>query len=728
MTTLTRELRRLLGDKVREARRTAEAGARKVIEQLAVHHHEPWPSMTPAQRELRNRLRAHGRQLGDRRDEQRGQQAIERLTSECAYEHWHRLLFARFLAETELLIEPQSGIAITLAECEELARDAGRDWLEVAAEYAQRMLPQIFRNGDPVLEVALPPETRSAIEDLMKALPRDVFVADDSLGWVYQFWQADRKEAINRSENKIGAEELPAVTQLFTEDYMVFFLLHNTLGAWWAGKILATNPTLAATARNEDELRAACAVGEIDWTYLRFVREGDQCWRPAAGTFEGWPKAAKDITLLDPCMGSGHFLVFALTMLAALRAREEGITPEMATLAVLRDNLFGLEIDARCTQIAAFNLALAAWRRVGYRALPTLHLACSGLSPGVNKAEWLRLAERAAAELPIPPKTDLLGTDDNLFSDAMKRGLERIYDLFECGPLLGSLIEPRGAGGDLIEQGLDELQPIVAKILAGANGAELAEIAVAAQGLSKAAQILTGQFTLVATNVPFLGGYKQCPELADYLGETYEEAGGNLANAFLMRLFGFLANGMTVAAVTPQDWMLLGRYENLREIVLSDYTCRALAFLGAHAFETIEGEVVTTSLSVWEKSPFDEQSCPDSLAVDAQIPRTPLEKGRALAKGLTDQKSQLEWIRNPNSRITVESISAAVYLSKYVRPWQGIKTSDDDRFVRCFWEHAAQDRNWCYFLRAMSEKDFSGREHVLLWEEGRGQLRALRRR
>ncbi len=118
---------------------------------------------------------------------------------------------------------------------------------------------------------------------------------------------------------------------------------------------------------------------------------------------------AKDITLLDPCMGSGHFLVFALPMLAALRAREEGTAPETATLAALRDNLFGLEIDPRCTQIAAFNLALAAWRRVGYRALPALHLACSGLSLGVNKEDWLRLAERAAAELPVPPKTDLLG-------------------------------------------------------------------------------------------------------------------------------------------------------------------------------------------------------------------------------------------------------------------------------------------------------------------------------
>src|SRR5438552_4247334 len=189
------------------------------------------------------------------------------------------MLFARYLAETELLIEPDSGVAISLTECQDLARASGRDWLELAAEYAQRMLPQIFRTGDPVLEVALPPETRSALEDLMKRLPREVFLADDSLGWVYQYWQADWKEEVNRSEKKIGADELPAVTQLFTEDYMVLFLLHNTLGSWWAGKVLAAKPELARSAKTEDELRAACAPPGVEWTYLRFVRDAGGLWR-----------------------------------------------------------------------------------------------------------------------------------------------------------------------------------------------------------------------------------------------------------------------------------------------------------------------------------------------------------------------------------------------------------------------------------------------------------------
>ena len=174
------------------------------------------------------------------------------------------MLFARFLAENDLLIEPESGVAITLDEVQELAREKATDWLELASDYAERMLPQIFRKDDPVLQIALPPETRSDMEDLLKDLPKAVFEADDSLGWVYQFWQSDKKDEVNKSEVKIGADELPAVTQLFTEDYMVLFLLHNTLGAWWAGKVLAKNPTLADTAASEEVLRAACKVGDLE--------------------------------------------------------------------------------------------------------------------------------------------------------------------------------------------------------------------------------------------------------------------------------------------------------------------------------------------------------------------------------------------------------------------------------------------------------------------------------
>lgn len=699
MTTLTRELRRLLESTVREARRIAEAGALKAIEQLAVAHHEPWPRMTPAQRELRNRLRAHGRQLGDRRDDQRGSQAVDRLKAECAYEHWHRLLFARFLAETELLIEPQSGIAITLSECEELARGAGRDWLEVAAEYAQRMLPQIFRSGDPVLEVTLPPETRSAIEDLMKALPRDVFVADDSLGWVYQFWQADRKDEVNRSQKKIGAEELPAVTQLFTEDYMVLFLLHNTLGAWWAGKVLSGNPSLPASAADEDELRAACAVGEIGWAYLRFVRDDGKPWRPAAGTFDGWPKVAKDITLLDPCMGSGHFLVFALPMVAAMRAAEESMSPEAAIEAVLRDNLFGLEIDPRCTQIAAFNLALAAWRRTGYRQLPTLHLACSGLSLGVTKTEWFKLAERAAQALPVPPKADLLGTEENLFSDAMKRGFERLYDLFVRAPWLGSLIEPRVAGGDLIEQSFADLEPVLALVMARAGSAELAEMAVAAQGLAKASQILARQFTLVSTNVPYLGREGHSDILTDFANVYFQEGAADLATLFLRRCVGFLRPQSTICVVVPQNWWVGRAYRDVRKWMLCHTSWAVAVVLGEEAWWTFGNRGPNTVLLIADNVDckeggsfhgIDVSTKPGSQVVSLET------KARALAGlgGPADDPAlsaittvdQARLLKGREARVSLAAMTDAGRLAGFVDAGEGCSTGDGDRFSRKFWE------------------------------------------
>ncbi len=182
--------------------------------------------MTEDERALRRRLRAHGRQLGDRRDRRTGGQGIDRLAHEMAYEHWHRMLFARFLAENRLLIEPESQVPVSLAECEELAQERGADTWSLAGAFAARMLPRIFRPDEPALKVALAPETRQALRGLLDDLPAEVFKADDALGWTYQFWQAEHKDEVNASGVKIGADQLPPVTQLFTERYMVRFLFH----------------------------------------------------------------------------------------------------------------------------------------------------------------------------------------------------------------------------------------------------------------------------------------------------------------------------------------------------------------------------------------------------------------------------------------------------------------------------------------------------------------------
>jgi hypothetical protein len=724
MASLARDLRRELERTVRQARRVAETGARKVLEQLAVHHHEPWGAMTPEHRALRNRLRAHGRQLGDHRDPKRGTQAIGRLMQECAYEHWHRMLFARFLAETDLLIEPESGVAISLDEARELAREQGADWLELASDYAERMLPQIFRKDDPVLAVALPAETRSELEDLLKELPCEVFLADDSLGWVYQFWQADRKDEVNRSEKKIGADELPAVTQLFTEDYMVLFLLHNTLGAWWAGKVLAANPNLAASAKSENELRAACRVGDVEWTYLRFVRDktedgAEGPWRPAAGTFDGWPKAAKDITVLDPCMGSGHFLVFALPILVAFRMAEEGLTREAAVEAVLRDNLFGLEIDQRCTQIAAFNLAFAAWRMVGYRPLPRLNLACSGLAIGVTKAEWLRLAEKAVMAADPAAKRDLLGVEKNLLTvgleERVKNGLEALYDLFAKAPWLGSLIDPRRAGADIFREGFDKLEPLLGAILASADTDEAREMAVAAQGMAKAAELLGRHFTLVATNVPYLGRGKQDDVVKDYCERAYPRSKADLSTCFVERCITYCVENGTIALVTPQNWLFLGSYAPLRRDLFKRATWNVVAKLGPAAFEDMNWWAANTVLfALSNNKPARNHAI---CGFDVSPPRDPQVKSAQLKTLTGHVVLQVAQEKNPDSRLLLSELPDFPLLEKSASSFQGISPADFAHYGRTFWE-LNDFKVWKFWQGTVNKTiTYGGRELVLWWND-----------
>ena len=432
MKTLSTEHRRQLERTVVQARDVAEAGARGALEALAVPHYEPYGHMSSEQRTLRNRLRAHARHLGDRVDARSGAHTIDHLVHECAYEHWHGMLFARFLAENHLLIEPEMGVAITLNECEELAKEEGVDKWAHAARFAHRMLPQVFRPDHPVFEVQLAREYRLKLEGLVEGLLAEVFAATDALGWVYQFWQTKKKDEVNRSEVKIGADELPAVTQLFTEPYMVQFLLHNSLGAWWVSR----HPG------------KACA---IDLTYLRRTEDGNQ----AAGAFEGWPDDLSEFRLLDPCCGSGHFLVAAFLMHVPMRMALERLNAAEAVDVVLRENLHGLELDQRCVAIAVFALALEAWRYPGaggYRTLPKLNLAWCGQPVAGKREQWLALAEG---------------------DSRLEAGMTALYDAFRDAPVLGSLIDPtRSIPEDMLTAGFDEMQPLLEKALREHAGEE----------------------------------------------------------------------------------------------------------------------------------------------------------------------------------------------------------------------------------------------------------------
>ena len=250
---LSTALRRSLEKTIKEARTIAEEAAHDAFQRLGVANARAPGYLCDREKELRRRLRAHARALGDPFDKATEQQAIKKLVESAAYAHWHRMLFARFLAERGLLRHPTLNAPVTIEECRELAKEEGlTDGWAVAERYAAAMLPAVFRIDDPVLSLEIDAAHAQKLSRLVIDLDSEIFRAEDSLGWTYQFWRAAEKDAINKAGIKIGADELPAVTQLFTEPYMVRFLLHNTLGAWWAGKRLAADANLAETATDEE--------------------------------------------------------------------------------------------------------------------------------------------------------------------------------------------------------------------------------------------------------------------------------------------------------------------------------------------------------------------------------------------------------------------------------------------------------------------------------------------
>lgn len=682
MGALPSDQRRALESTVVQARRAAESASRASLIGLGVFE-ERKPSHLDADRaELRVGLRAKSRQLGWNDD---------LLVSECAYEQWHRLLFARFLIENNLLLHPRFKVPVSLEECAELADELDEpDAWSVAARFAAEILPGIFRLEDPCVRVRLAPEGRHELESIVDSIASEVFAADDALGWVYQFWQKDKKDEINASERKIGGADLGPVTQLFTENYMVRFLLENSLGAWWAAR------------RPESPL-----VSEFE--YLRFDDDG----RPAAGEFEEWPKNVAEVTVMDPCCGSGHFLVEAFSMLWKMRMEEEGTIPTEAQDAVLRDNLFGLELDPRCVQIAMFSVVLQAWKSGGgWRELPVPNISCSGIPVKATAEEWKALASG---------------------DQRLGRALDRLHGLFRDADTLGSLIDLRRAIGDIGARGSQaSLEDVdweeVVPLVEAATGSEAPDPAMAilggeAAGMVRAAESLSRQYILVCTNVPFLGRGRQSTTLREFIDLAYTESGPDLAGAVSIRANNLTAPGGTTALVSPEYWLFLDGFRGLREYALSTSDWRIVALLGSGAFETIGGEVVRVCLTVTSQElPTDRSRF---VGVDAgQSPRS--EKPWALQTSPAVSTSQSIQLRNPNNIVILGEIADGAPLGDFVNVYPGTQSGDDGRYRRFFWEMPVIGGDWTRFRTGIesSEDPFTGMSCVARWDAPDGLVAA----
>ena len=682
MRALPSFLRKQLESAVLAGRRASEGACRSALEGLGVFSDRRPEHLGDEEAALRNGLRAKWRQLGN--DD-------GLLVSECAYEQWHRLLFARFLAENSLLLHPQFKAPVTLEDCEDLAAKLGEsDGWAVAARFAAEILPGIFRLDDPCVRLRLAPEGKFALEEVITGLPAEVFAADDALGWVYQFWQKDKKDEINNSERKIGGADLGPVTQLFTENYMVRFLLENSLGAWWA-------------SRHPDSPIVK------DFEYLRF----DEDNKPAAGAFDGWPKRVAEVTVMDPCCGSGHFLVEAFGMLWQMRAEQEGLSPVDAQDAVLRDNLFGLELDARCVQIAMFAVALQAWKAGGgWRQLPVPNIACSGLPVRAPVEEWKVLA---------------------LGDQRLENALARLHVLFRNAETLGSLIDPRpsteidphGVQTSLDDVQWEELGFLVA-VLKDEKTVDpaTAVFGASATGVSRAADYLSRTYTLVSTNPPFLGLERMSPVLESFVKKSYSLAKRELALCMFERARRLAPSGGALAFVLPADWTFSRAGRRFRERVLDTLSFRLIARLGARSFTTT---LRVSPLLVIAQGP-DSRS--DVLVVDASSAAF-TEKPERLMTGALRLHAQSTWKRATDFRFFANANIGSgsvehVLLGEVADARNGMQAGDGERFERYVWEIPQKGMDWEY-LQSSPEGSapFGGMAKLVLWEGERGAMASL---
>lgn len=704
---LAKPLRSQLENTVKSARDVAEKAALSALQQMAVSEAKAPDYLSDDLKALRRRLRAHGRALGDvkAKDDTQG---LQHLVWEVAYEHWHRMLFARFLAENGLLMW-ELGAPVSLEDCQNLVdheqtmleaeKLGSKTQWELAGKLAARMLPQVFKPQSPVFELAFAPEHQRELERLLAGLPTEVFKASDSLGWVYQFWQAKRKDEVNASEVKIGADELPAVTQLFTEPYMVDFLLHNSLGAWWVTR----HPGKPCP---------------VPLTYLRTLEDGT----PAAGKFEGWPNELEEFKLLDPCCGSGHFLVAAFLLLVPMRMAAEGLSTMDAVDAVLADNLHGLELDARCVEIAVFALALAAWRfpdengdPLGVRAdMPAPQIACCGLKVAAKPEDWMAL---------VP--------DDAPNAAYLRQELRLLHASFAQAPLLGSLLDPaRSLKNDLATSNFETLRELLGRALATERPATLWgqaselqddswDLALTAKGLLEAARLLDERYHLVVTNVPYLARGKQHDTLKDYCEAHYPEAKNDLANVFLERCLELSHDqgAGVVQIVMPQNWLFLTSYKKQRESLLPRIRFNLLALLGPKGFQTPMWDFNVQLLTATNRAASEDCVL---KGIDVIAPKTAQEKSALLQDGPILAVGQQRQMRNPDAVIALNPLDSEGLLSAHVAYSNGIQAGDSNRFAAQFWE-VVDGRTWSRMQTPVSASaEFDGLDTVFRWESGDG--------
>lgn len=556
-------------------------------------------------------------------------EAFETFVRDCAFTFLNRLVGLRCLEERDMLVvdgKPETALArdprlgassLYFRVRNELPpeadpREVWRETLDRAFRAISEDVGELF---DPTSEYGQLFPLAVTIRDLVDAfndpaIPAEAWADDEVLGWVYQYYNAEEKDAayakLKRGGKLERPEELAAATCLYTERYMVDHLLQNTLGALWV------------------EMHPESRLPER-WPYFVRAPEGTPRLRDA-----GLPDRLRDLTLLDPACGGGHFLARAFDLLVDMY-REEGLEPEEEIPhLILERNLHGIDIDLRAVQIAALRLYLKA---------------CAIAGPGFRPRRLNLVAADVA--LPPAPPTELLHRFRG--DTPVQKLIEGVWSELRDAAKLGSLLHPerrvrealarRRAKGPTLDfpddeswerYALEVLEQIRGTFEEEARTEDIAQ-RMFGRDLEKGiglVEALTRRYDVVVTNPPYAGSRNLDPEVKAFVEREFKEGKRDLYAAFILRCLEFARPGGHVGMVTQQSWLFLRSFAKLRGRVLGDTAVTTLAHLGPRGFEEIGGEVVNVALFTLRA-----QAPPSGHRMTAFRlvgPKSPAEKDRLL--------------------------------------------------------------------------------------------------
>ena len=571
------------------------------------------------------------------------------------------------------------------------------------------ILPGMFQTIADYTELLLPDNLLregSVIEQMISQIPEDNWQdAVQIIGWLYQYYNSEKKDdvfAALKKNVKITKENIPAATQLFTPDWIVRYMVENSLGRLW----VEGHPDAKAQLLPTPEEQAAYTAGNRDpedtkWHY--YLEEAQQEPQVQAQLSEIRKQYAdlipEQIKVIDPCCGSGHILAYLFDVLMQIY-ENYGYTPRDAVTSILQNNLYGLDIDDRAAQLAYFAVMMKA-RRYDRRFFS--HTT----QPHVYAIEESNRIEKPDVEYFCNGKPEL--------KDAMHTILTQLYDAKEYGSIL--TIPPQD--WDALYARFDEVADV--------SSFHRESIRKKLLPLVRVAQTLAQKYDVVVTNPPYMGASNMNSDLSEYVKKYYPDSKSDLFAVFIEVCSRMAKQNGYQAMITQHAWMFLSSFEKLREKMMLTETV-SMAHLGARAFEEIGGEVVQTTSFVRVRTHIDNYK-----GVYCRLIEPTTQQGKEdmfLAGEKRYTANQDDFGKIPGVPVAYWFSRKALHafesmrLSEKYEARNGITTGQNDMFIRCWYEIEPNIEKWFKCNKGGAYRKWYGnQDYVIDWENNGYRLK-----